>query len=934
MPSSEILAVLADEVTEAGDAISASLTRLVAASDDAVFGEAAAEYLERVQRIAFASEALSLDGLKGICDFVERNLSALAPGAVHAERQALFERWPQLVLGYLKAPRDGIHSADLAELVRAPAWPRPLDDVAAEQIEQALITFNTSDSDLDAGPTRESVALPEDVTLEIPADVNPKLVDAFLTEGPLQAGEYSALIQCVVAGEGGTAELHECRRLIHGMKGAANTVGVRGVAMLCHHVEDILEYLVESAARPDNEIAKLLIKVADTLEAMFEALLGNGSVPADAQTVLQAVLDSINRIESELPRSGGDENPENKELTPAGVEFAPAAVRDEVKVEPKVRVSVRVIDKLLQSSGEIAVSSGHVRERLQHAFAALAELRERHAALWDRSQDMESYVATQGVAAGKRQAAVASSSTHAGFDPLELDQYNELHTYTHGLTETVADLQILSHRLLEALTAVETTAHQQALLNNELHETVMTSRMVPAGNLESRLQRTVRQVAEQCAKQVTLRVQGADVMLDDQTVNVLVDPLQHLLRNAVDHGLESPAARAAAGKPETGEIVLSFSRDGNFLLVTCRDDGAGLDLGRIYGHAVERGLITDDKRLSEDEIARLILRPGFSTASAVTEVSGRGVGMDVVHTSVAKLKGRIDIRTQAGRGVTFALRLPMSLGIVHCLSVVVGPHTLAVPSDNLDRLVYDGATHVRQTADGDRYDDGETACPAYPLAQLVGFHGELEHAPRHVVLMHHVDGKIAVTVDAVIGGNDLLIKNMGRYLSHVRGVIGASILGNGTVVPILDLAELMLIKRGELPAAPRAATGIDTAADILVVDDSLSVRTALATLLMEEGFHVRTAKDGVEAIEAIGERMPTAVLADLEMPRMNGLELTTHIRTNAATRDLPVIMVTSRTAEKHRSLARAAGVDDYVTKPYRENELLQRLRMVLTKAAA
>jgi chemotaxis protein histidine kinase CheA len=566
-------------------------------------------------------------------------------------------------------------------------------------------------------------------------------------------------------------------------------------------------------------------------------------------------------------------------------------------------------------------------------------LRERHATLWDRSNEMEGFVATQGIAAGRRQALATAASAVAtpGFDALELDQYNELHTYVHGLTETVADLQLLATRVADALAVVDTAVNQQKLLNDELHDLLMTSRMFPVANLESRLQRTVRQAAEQCGKNVALRVEGSDVMLDDQMVNALIDPLQHLLRNAVGHGLETPPERVQTGKPETGEIVLSFARDGKYLVVTCRDDGMGLNLARIREQALERGLIADGEDPNDNDVARLILRSGFSTAESVTQVSGRGVGMDIVHSHVMGLKGTIDIRTEAGQGATFTLRLPLMLSIAHCLLTVVGSETFALSSANLEQIVYEGARDVAPDGDGWRYSDGAITCPAHYLSRLVGsaqaWSGVPHERLRHVVLMNDVAGKVAIVVDAVIGGQDLVVMKTGRYLSKVRGTFGASILGDGSVVPMLELTELLRIEHGEAAAPGTTAQTLPNALDVLIVDDSLSVRTALATLLEEEGFRVRTAKDGVDAIEAIGERRPAAVLADLEMPRMNGLELTAHIRANAATRHLPVIMITSRTAEKHRRQAAAVGVNDYITKPYRENDLVLRLRTMLNKAA-
>ncbi|HLF23647.1 MAG TPA: response regulator, partial [Burkholderiales bacterium] len=449
-------------------------------------------------------------------------------------------------------------------------------------------------------------------------------------------------------------------------------------------------------------------------------------------------------------------------------------------------------------------------------------------------------------------------------------------------------------------------------------------------------QRTVRQVAEQCGKQVLLHVEGTDVMLDDQMVNVLIDPLQHLLRNAIDHGIETPALRTELGKPEAGTVTLRFARDGKYLVVTCSDDGAGLDLARIYGHAVKRGVIDESRSLDEHEIARLILRPGFSTAESVTHVSGRGVGMDIVHTHVTKLKGSIDIQSLSGSGTTFTLRLPIQLGVAHCLLVVAQAEHYALSSGNLEQIIYEGARDVRPAEGGWRYVGRELSCPAYFLAHLVGSADGGVAAPereRHVVLINDVTGRVAVVVDAVVGGQDLVIKKPGRFLAGVKGLVGASILGSGGVVPIIELTELLRLERGEMISEVCAAASHDATVDVLVVDDSLSVRTALSTMLVEEGFHVRTAKDGVEAIEAIAKRRPAVIVADLEMPRMNGLELTAHIRANAATRALPVIMVTSRTAEKHRRQAAAVGVDDYLTKPYREQELVSRLRTVLRPAA-
>lgn len=982
---SEILSTLADQVAAAGEEMSAALSRL-AESDEAVFEEAREDYLVQVQTISSAAEVLSLVGLERVCTFVAENLDAAGPGDFQGQRHAGLMRWPQLLLGYLKAPKEGVYAREIAELFRSPDWPQPLDDDGAKELEQVLTAIaGPEDHGTEDNVVRQTKAWLEDVRLEVAPDVNPQLVDIFLTDGPAQASEYSAIIQRVVRGEGWADELNEARRLIHALKGEANTIEVRGIATLCHHVEDILEHLVESATLPEGELATLLVKVADTLEMMFEAIAGTGEAPQDAQAVLQAVLDWAHRLDrgefthdhgqagatsqpfetccrveaadradgaqvSALPASAiveedapvavdapMEEADKRPSATPSKLPQAPPPT-----VEPKVRVTARIVDDMLRVSGEMAISRGHILERLQRSFKVTAEMRERHAALWQRSTDMEGLVTTHGIAAARRHAAEDSTpAVFSDFDALELDEYGELHTHVHGLSEAVADLQLLDAQLADLLAAVDATVNQQTLLNNELHDQLLTSRMVPAGTLGSRLQRTVRQAAERCGKSAALKLDGTDVMLDDQMMNVLIDPLQHLLRNAVDHGLEAPAQRSLLGKPLIGEITLAFARDGNYLVVTCADDGAGLDLHRIRVQAIERGLIRTDENPSEDEIARLILRPGFSTAEAVTEISGRGVGMDIVNTRIVQLKGSIGIRTQAGHGTSVKLRVPLSMGMAHCLLATVGDQTFAIPTDDLERIVFGGVRHVERLGQGWLYRDDETSCPAYSLGQLAGYEEDprlgRQDDERHVVLVNDVEGKTAVVVDAVTTARDLVIKGKGRLVSGVKALIGASILGDGSVVAILELTELLRLQRGLSAPVHRGAIGADPEAreedDILVVDDSLSVRTALSTLLIEEGFRVRTAKDGVEAIEAIDERMPAAVLVDLEMPRMNGIEFTTHIRANAATRNLPVIMVTSRTTQKHRGQAEAAGVDSYVTKPYRESDLLLLLRTTLDKAA-
>ncbi len=950
MPSPEVLAVLADEVTEAAANMAEALAELGDAPNPD--SDAIERYREPVQRIAETAELLGLAGLQELCAHVETNVAAIAAAGLPVALRELLAKWPTLIIGYLRAPRDGVYSRELVELFRSPHWPVPLGAVDALNLTHKLMTVADESDDETGSPPRPTEAQADDVVLGIPADVNPALVESFLVEAPLQAGAYTSLIEQVIRGGAGPESLNEARRLIHSIKGAANTIGVRGVAALTHHLEDLLEYLAQRSITPQGGLAKLLMDAADCLEMMLETLIEGEPAPAQAQAVLQRLLDAANAIDrGEFIDGGAHAAPAPAaaevaaaEAPVAGSEPAPAAAAPAPRREPAapdikraIRVAAASIDEMLRLSSEMTIGRSHIKEQLHQAASLTAELREHHSLLQQRATELDRLITVQGVAAGQKRDGAAIGI----FDALEMDQYSELHGVVHGFVETVADAHTLGTRVLDTLAAIDTAVTQQGLVNGELHEQVMRARMVPAAAIEPRLARSMRQVCDATGKNARLDFQGADVMLDDHVVNDLINPLVHMVRNAVDHGIEAPHERAAAGKPDTGTVRLAFTREGNHIVIRCEDDGAGLDLHRVYATAMERGLIGADADLNEAEIARLVLLPGFSTSASVSEISGRGVGLDIVHTGVRKLKGTLDIHTTPGQGCRFTMRLPLTLGSAHCLVVRSADTLAAIPTDMLDRVVYSGAQHVERVGGQWAYREGQESCYAHDLAELLGYHaarplGQADDS-RPVVVVNAADGKQAVVVDTLLSGRDLVIKTLGRYLGNTRGVIGASLLGDGRVLPVLDMHELLQRDRSatahlrpvhtRLPQARAAAT------DILVVDDSLSVRQALTQLLEDDGYQVHTAKDGVEALDILATARPAALLVDLEMPRMNGLELTQRLRERDDTRALPVIMVTSRTSEKHRQQARLAGVDLYLTKPYREGDLLSRLRAMLSKAA-
>lgn len=948
MASPEILAVLADEIDAALAPMSAALADLAAAADDAGRAQAVERYLEEVRRIGAAAEMIELEGVAGLYQVIERNIQALLarPNAMTPEMQALCERWPRLLRDYLAAPRSADAARALAFFFTDPCCPAPIDVAVAEALQAMLLDVSLNEAAEDDGPARTTQAAPADVALDIPADVSPALVEALLAEGPLQTQHYSAVLQRVIQGEAGVETLNEARRVVHAIKGAANTVGVRGVANLAHHLEDILEAMEQNALRPEGGLAKLLLDAADCLEMMFESLIEGKNPPPQSLSVLQQVLACANRMD----RGEFDFAPDTTVASapsaaaePVAVETTPAAA---IPLTPKIRVATHTIDGMLRLSGEMTIARAHIQERLHQALKQLHDLRENHALLWRRGGELESVVAIQGVAAGEKHAGggVIPGASPGMFDALEMDQYSALHGEVHGLVETLADVQALGNNLLDTLAALDTAVTQEGLVNNELHETIMGARMVAASALEPRLARTVRQACEATGKRATLALRGGDVPLDDQMLNELVDPLAHLLRNAVDHGIELPATRVAAGKPETGGVTLTFARAGSYIAIECADDGAGLDLGLIHGTAVARGLTEENRELKDEEIARLILLPGFSTKAEVSQVSGRGVGMDIVHNALTKLKGEIEILSEPGRGCRIILRVPMRLGSAHCLLARAGDDVVAIPSENLERVVHAGAARIQRAGREWMFRDDLDACGAYDLSDLLGYSVEdsLGGADdqRPVVVLRDAKEKVAVVLDKLLGGRDFVIKGLGHYLSGTQGAVGASLTGDGRVLPVLDVSALLRRRRGiadnvvPLPRRPgRITAHAADAPDILVVDDSLSVRVSLTRFLNSEGYATRTAKDGVEALEEIAKRKPAALLLDLEMPRLNGLELTARLRAQPDTRAIPIVMITSRAAEKHRAQAQIAGVDVYVTKPYREADLLAHLRGLLTKAA-
>ena len=949
MKLKDLIEALAGEIELAQVQLEESLRTLATCdADDALFLDAFDQYSGQAQRMGEAADLAGFPGLQAVCAHVVENCLLLTVTPLE-ERGAMLEflrGWPALIVYHLRNLEDPSTAAGLLDhMCSAPV---PMGEEESMKVMHMLgaMPLQVANSGMGDGQAQRPVlATPEDVALEMPGDVDERLLEGFHTEAPEQARYLVQLARNMTSGEGDSSDVIAAKRVAHTLKGSGSIIGLRGIASLGHHLEDILEHFEQSGSQVARQAADALLDAAFCLEQMVGHVMGLDDYPQQAQGVLQNVLDLANRID----RGESLDQPMTRAATasPATHDTAPASRGDDLPELPEarraaggtaapgaaVRISVQRIDELFRVSGEVSVHSAAMEARIKTLIDSSKALLDQNLRVQKRLFELETVVdvRTLTMMRGRNQ-----RSSDAAFDPLEMDQYSELHSTSHALVEEAADARTLAGRLEEEIARVAGLQARQQRLNKDMQHLVIGTRMTEVGVLESRLHRNVRTTCQVTGKDASLVFEGGGTLIDSDVMTRLAEPLLHLLRNAVDHGLEAPAVRASLGKPSVGRIVLAFSRQGQQVVLRCQDDGRGLDLPAIHRRAIERGLIAADRVLSDDEITRLILAPGFSTRDAVSEVSGRGVGLDVVHEWARAMNGTVRISSQPGRGCTFELRFAASLSTVQSLIVEAAGERFALPSVQVEQAVPRGVGTFEQLGDRLVYRHGERVLPANRLADVAG----LAHAPmaldtQDAVIVRVDDKPQALAVDRLLDARELLVKNPGRYARHVRGVAGLAILGDGSVAVNLDLAQLL--ESGSRTAAPRAsiASAAPTAAarelpGVLVVDDSISVRNALRQLVQDAGYRCEAARDGVEAIDALRSFKPHVVLTDLEMPNMNGVELTAHLRgRDDALKSVPIIMITSRSQEKHRRMAQEAGVDTYFTKPYNDGELLQTIRQAV-----
>ncbi|MGG7672123.1 Hpt domain-containing protein [Pseudomonas sp. WC2] len=743
---------------------------------------------------------------------------------------------------------------------------------------------------------------------------DPELLEIFLEEGFDIIENSGAALLRWQAEPGNRQEVETLLRDLHTLKGGARMVEIGPIGDLAHELEYLYESLSSGALQPSAELFALVQRGHDRLAQMLDGVrAGQPCPPADR--LINAIQNFSHPLTVETPP-----------VLPVAVKTEAAA--PDIGAD-MVKVSAELLDELVNLAGETSIFRGRIEQQVNDAQIALNEMETTIERMRDQLRRLDTE--TQGRILSRQQVD-AERLGYEEFDPLEMDRHSQLQQLSRALFESASDLLDLKETLDRRNHDAENLLQQQGRINTELQEGLMRTRMVPFERMLPRLKRIVRQVAEELDKDVAFVVGNAEGEMDRNVLERMAAPLEHMLRNAVDHGLESAEVRLAAGKPAQGQIRLDLSREGGDIVFDIRDDGAGVPLEAVRKKAIKRGMLAPEAEISDRDVLQFILQPGFSTAEKITQISGRGVGMDVVHEEVRQLGGSMSIDSVPGQGVHFRIRLPFTVSVNRALMVQCGEDQYAIPLNTIEGIVRvlpnDLEAHFR--VDPPRYQyGGQTYELCYlgellktaPRPKLLG-----QNLPLPVLLVHYNDRRIAVQVDTMAGTREIVVKSLGAQFAAVQGVSGATILGDGRVVLILDLLapiRAMQSRVAQTPALPEIDSEPHKPLLVMVVDDSVTVRKVTSRLLERHGMNVLTAKDGVDAMLLLEEHMPDLMLLDIEMPRMDGFEVATQVRNDERLQHLPIIMITSRTGQKHRDRAMAIGVNDYLGKPYQESVLLE-----------
>ncbi|MFY9329193.1 MAG: response regulator, partial [Georgfuchsia sp.] len=862
---------------------------------DSSNSNALAGVIERLQKIAGTFEQLGqLRAVQATQDCARRIEAFLVPGYKH--QSGKFEQVARIIsaLDFFVAQLK-CGPADLDALLAPGTTPSLQQDEATGQLGEEAHDKATSPVSVALGSDNLTPPPPQQSQSETLRTNAPTVADArqigaqSLDMLPLFLEECEDLVPAAAAGfrawrnEGsgsGSSGTESLQRILHTLKGSARMAGAADIGEALHDIE--------------TRVAE-----AQTREVATPALIDGLETGFDRIAIRIGALGAVPKAGVEAPR-------------------------------PMLRVHADLVDTMVNESGEIAVARSRIEGSTKSLRASLGDLTENVTRLRAHLRELEIQAESQ-IQSNKQ--SHGTQEWDPEFDPLEMDRFTRLQELTRILVEGVNDVATVESGLLLDLDRVDDALTQQTRLARELTQHLMAVRMVPFDSISERLKRVVRMTSEETGKNVAFSITGGGVAIDRSVLECVTGPIEHLLRNAVVHGIETGEQRIAAGKSGQGEVKLTLLQAGNEVEIRVGDDGGGIDYPRIRDEAVKRGLLTAEQDASEMQLEQLIYRPGFTTASHLSENAGRGIGLDAVKNEIAALGGHVNVRGQANHGTTFSLHLPLTLAVVPVVLVKSGSRNLAIPSSMVvqaSEMKAGEMLQLRSTAmmewQGQQFDLhylphllGESA--AQPLPQRCHW----------VIMLRSGVQYIALEVDALIGSEEVVIKNLGPQLAHVPGISGVTVLGDGEVVLIVN--PVTLVNARQSKSSFNAPENVEAALPplVMVVDDSLTVRKITDHLLNRAGYRVMTAKDGVDALEQLAEAVPCVMLLDIEMPRMDGFELLRRLRADARYESLPVIIITSRIADKHRNHALQLGANNYLGKPYDEETLLAMIAEYLAK---
>jgi chemosensory pili system protein ChpA (sensor histidine kinase/response regulator) len=887
-------------------------------------------------------------------DAVKRQLESLKNGDVPVNSKDLHDRVNKLVQNELQSQlQESSRATDNTsedsfsyeeEIVATPAAKEP-----------APAPIRKAESDKPS-PRKSTVRYVEY------KDIDDELIDIFLEEADEILESCESGVMAIIENHGDVEQTQNLQRNMHTLKGGARMAELTPVGDLTHNLETLLIMLTEGKIEPEKIVFDTLhesldvltsmladvrkrqpIAVADDLNEQIEAIMRGESPEKRSVERFDVDLEQLENDDDDVsidledisaidPGSVGTNQPDSDEQKAAGWGERATDINSRDSQE-LVRVRADLLNDLVNYAGEVNIYHARMGKQMSDVGFNLAELEQTVERLKDQLRNLEIETEIQ-IRSNYRKEA---DQYGRDFDPLEMDRYSTLQTLSRSLSETAGDVESINGILGDIVRDSETLLLQESRVSTELQEGLMRTRMVRFGGLGTRLRRIVRQTAKELGKEVELEIKGDTSEVDRTVLDRIVAPLEHMLRNAVAHGIEMPADRLKSGKPEVGTITISVYRHAADVIIHVQDDGGGINAKAIRKKAIERGLMTADSALTDRDVLQFILKAGFSTAAEITQVAGRGVGMDVVDSEIKQLGGLLEIDTTPGKGTLFKIRLPLTLAINQALLVNSADDVYAVPLASIEGVVRVTGAELQSF-----YDSGQEHYHFNAVEYELKHLGNLltgiqpDYSEQHrlfpVLLAKVGEHHYALHVDDLVGRREIVVKPVGLQIGLVRGIAGATILADGRVVLILEMSALVVGDSLFKQVIEEVAAPVKLAeTTVMVVDDSITIRKVTERILVRNGIKVLLAKDGVDATNILQDHKPDLMLLDIEMPRMDGFELATYIRNDERLKDLPIIMITSRTGAKHKEKAMEIGVNQYLGKPYQEEELMQNINSLLAK---